>query len=62
MGELIIASILNAIFAAIPAVGFGMVFNVPKHTLIYCAFGGAIAYSSRAFLQGFDIPLELATF
>ena len=62
MGELILASILNAIFAAIPAVGFGMVFNVPRHTLIYCAYGGAIAYSSRAFLQGFDIPLELATF
>jgi len=62
MNELILEYILNAIFAAIPAVGFAMVFNVPKHTLIYCAFGGAIAYSSRAFLQGFDIPLELATF
>lgn len=62
MGQLIIECILNAIFAAIPAVGFGMVFNVPKHTLIYCAYGGAIAYSSRAFLQGFDVPLELATF
>lgn len=62
MNELILEYILNAIFAAIPAVGFGMVFNVPRHTLIYCAFGGAIAYSSRAFLMDMNIPLELATF
>lgn len=62
MNELILEYILNAIFAAIPAVGFGMVFNVPKQTLIYCAFGGAIAYSSRAFLMDMNIPLELSTF
>ncbi|WP_226896364.1 threonine/serine exporter family protein [Poseidonibacter ostreae] len=54
--------ILNAIFAAIPALGFAMVFNVPKHALIYCAFGGAIAYTSRIILQDLDVPLELATF
>lgn len=62
MSELILQYFLNAIFAAIPAVGFGMVFNVPKHTLIYCAFGGAIAYSSRALLMDFGMALELATF
>jgi uncharacterized membrane protein YjjB (DUF3815 family) len=54
--------ILNAIFAAIPALGFAMVFNVPKQALIYCAFGGAITYTSRIILQDLDVPLELATF
>ncbi len=62
MSEVILQYFFNAIFAAIPAVGFGMVFNVPRHTLIYCAFGGAIAYSSRAFLMDLGLSLELATF
>lgn len=59
---MIIDYILNAIFAAIPALGFAMVFNVPKQTLIYCAFGGAITYTARVAFQDIDIPLELATF
>lgn len=62
MNQIILDYILNAIFAGIPALGFGMVFNVPKHTLIYCGFGGAIAYTSRALLMDMNIPLELATF
>lgn len=62
MSQIILEYILNAIFSAIPAVGFAMVFNVPKHTLIYCAFGGAIAYTSRTFLMDLDLALELATF
>lgn len=62
MGAIILEYVLNAIFAAIPAIGFGMVFNVPRHTLIYCGIGGAIAYSSRAFLMDLNIPLELSTF
>lgn len=62
MEAIIIQYLLNAIFAAIPAVGFAMVFNVPKQTLIYCAFGGAIAYSSRYFLLDINFSIELATF
>lgn len=62
MSEIILEYLLSAIFSAIPAVGFAMVFNVPKHTLIYCAFGGAIGYTSKIVLMLLDIPLELATF
>ncbi len=62
MSELLLEYILNAIFAAIPAIGFAMVFNVPKHTLVYCALGGAIAYTSRTLLMKINIPLELSTF
>ncbi|MBU3015770.1 threonine/serine exporter family protein [Poseidonibacter lekithochrous] len=54
--------ILNAIFSAIPALGFAMVFNVPKQALFYCAFGGSITYTTRVAFQDMDIPLELATF
>lgn len=62
MNELILQYILNAIFAAIPAIGFGMVFNVPKHTLLYCGIGGAITYTTRYILLDLNISIELATF
>jgi uncharacterized membrane protein YjjB (DUF3815 family) len=54
--------ILNAIFAAIPAVGFAMLFNVPKSALKYCAFGGAIVYTLREIFMDLNLAIELATF
>ncbi|WP_321314142.1 threonine/serine exporter family protein [Campylobacterota bacterium DY0563] len=60
--EILIKYLINAIFAAIPAVGFGMVFNVPRDTLLKCAYGGAIAYCSREFFMDLNFSLELATF
>lgn len=62
MSEVIINFVLDAIFSAIPAVGFAMVFNVPKNSLIFCAIGGAIAYSTKSILLGLTISIELATF
>ncbi|WP_419763872.1 MAG: threonine/serine exporter family protein [Arcobacter sp.] len=54
--------VLNAIFAAIPAVGFAMLFNVPKSALKYCAFGGAIVYTLREIFMDLNLTIELATF
>lgn len=62
MSSIILQYILNAIFSAIPAVGFGMVFNVPKDSLMKCAYGGAIAYCTREFFMDIGFALELATF
>lgn len=62
MSEILLQYFLNAIFAAVPALGFGMVFNVPRKSLIFCAYGGAIAYTSRAILMDFGMALEMATF
>lgn len=62
MSELILQYIIDAIFAAIPAIGFAMVFNVPKHTLMYCGLGGAIAYTSRTLLMDLHFSIELSTF
>lgn len=53
---------LNAIFAAIPAVGFAMLFNVPKDALKYCAIGGALTYNLREVFIGLNLQIELATF
>ncbi|GGP63028.1 hypothetical protein GCM10009347_31270 [Shewanella algicola] len=52
----------DAFFSAIPAVGFAMVFNVPKRYLVYCAIAGAIGHSSRTILLQFSMPIEWATF
>ncbi|MCP4970971.1 MAG: threonine/serine exporter family protein [Arcobacter sp.] len=62
MNELILQYILNAIFAAIPAIGFAMVFNVPKNTLAYCGLGGALTYTTRYVLMDFGMAIELSTF
>ncbi|MDH2926440.1 threonine/serine exporter [Lonepinella koalarum] len=48
-------------FAAIPAVGFALIFNVPPKALIYCAILGAMGHSFRTLLLHFDVSLVLAT-
>ncbi len=59
----LVFSLLNdAFFSAIPAVGFAMVFNVPKRFLLYCALAGAIGYSSRSLFIYIGLPIEWATF
>jgi len=59
--ELIKLIIIDAMFAAVPAVGFAMVFNVPKKMLIYCAVGGAFAHSLRFLLMNYGLHIEWAT-
>lgn len=52
----------DAFWSALAAVGFAVLFNVPKRTLMGCALGGAFGHSLRTLLMhtlGFD--LELAT-
>ena len=48
--------------AAVPAVGFAMIFNVPKPALKYCALAGAIGHALRFALYKLGpFPIELAT-
>ncbi|AKJ41345.1 threonine/serine exporter family protein [Pragia fontium] len=47
--------------AAIPAVGFALVFNVPVKALKYCALLGAIGYGTRTILMYYQFPLEWST-
>lgn len=49
-------------FAAIPAVGFALVFNVPVPALKYCALGGALGHGSRYLMMHFGVPIEWASF
>ncbi|EIS69122.1 hypothetical protein YPPY66_0746 [Yersinia pestis PY-66] len=47
--------------AAIPALGFAMVFNVPVRALRYCALLGAIGHGSRMLMIHFGMNIELAS-
>lgn len=48
--------------AAVPAVGFAMIFNVPKPALKYCAVAGAIGHGLRFLLYKIGpLPVEWAT-
>lgn len=62
MMDIIIEFIIDALFASIASVGFAMVFNVPKKTLLHCAIGGAIVLTSRNIFLTFDLNVEIAAF
>lgn len=52
----------DLVLAAIPATGFGMLFNVPPKILAYCAAGGAVGHTLRFVLvHGSPVPVEWAT-
>ncbi|MBB1268670.1 threonine/serine exporter family protein [Shewanella sp. SR44-3] len=60
--DLLLTLLNDALFSAIPAVGFAMVFNVPRRFLPYCALAGAIGHSCRTLLLTIAMPIEWATF
>ena len=45
--DLLFALLQDMALAAVPAVGFALVFNVPVRALRYCALLGAIGHGSR---------------
>lgn len=52
----------DMLLAAIPALGFAMVFNVPVRALPYCALLGAIGHGSRMLLTYLGLSIESGTF
>ena len=52
----------DMLFAAIPAIGFALVFNVRPKALKYCAILAAIGHATRTLLLHFGIPIVFATF
>ncbi|TFZ53483.1 threonine/serine exporter [Serratia proteamaculans] len=52
----------DMLLAAVPALGFAMVFNVPVRALRYCALLGAIGHGSRMLLMHAGMNIEWATF
>lgn len=54
--------LIDAFWSAIAAMGFAMLFNVPRRTLLGCALSGATGHATRTLLMTlFDLPIEVAT-
>lgn len=62
MLSFLLSLIDDMFFAAIPAVGFALVFNVPPKALKYCAILGALGHVTRTLLLEMNIPIVFATF
>lgn len=55
--------IYDVVLASIPAIGFALLFNVPKEFLSWCGIGGGCAHALRLALLAFaHVPIETATF
>ena len=60
--NLLLGVLQQMALASVPAVGFGMVFNVPRRVLVYCAAGGALGRGLRHLLvEGAGLPVEWST-
>ncbi|RDK90862.1 threonine/serine exporter [Enterobacillus tribolii] len=57
----LLALVQDVILAAIPALGFAMVFNVPVRALPYCALLGGIGHGSRMIMMAAGMNVEWAT-
>ncbi len=53
--------IVDAIWSALAAIGFAMLFNVPRRTLLACALTGAVGHATRALLIHFGMNIVPAT-
>jgi len=60
--NLLWALLQEMLLAAVPALGFAMVFNVPVRALRYCALLGAVGHGSRMLMMHAGMNIEWATF
>lgn len=62
--NLLVDLLKDMALAAVPAVGFALVFNVPARMLGYCAMGGAVGHGLRFLLidPHVGMPIEWASF
>ncbi|MBV6694276.1 threonine/serine exporter [Serratia quinivorans] len=60
--NLLWALLRDMLLAAVPALGFAMVFNVPVRALRYCALLGAVGHGSRMLMMHAGMNIEWATF
>ncbi|MCT4701903.1 threonine/serine exporter [Enterobacteriaceae bacterium H20N1] len=60
--DFIFALMQDMALAAVPAVGFALVFNVPHRALPYCALLGAIGHGSRMAMMTAGFNIEWSSF
>lgn len=60
--SLLWALLQDMLLAAVPALGFAMVFNVPVRALRYCALLGGLGHGARMLLMLVGMNIEWASF
>ncbi len=60
--DFILALMQDMVLAAIPAVGFALVFNVPHRALPWCALLGAAGHGSRMAMMAAGFNIEWSSF
>lgn len=58
---MLVELVQDVVLAAVPAVGFGMLFNVPTTALKNCAVLGGAGHGLRLALLRAGLPIEVAT-
>jgi uncharacterized membrane protein YjjB (DUF3815 family) len=59
--ELLRVILFDAFWSALAALGFAMLFNVPRRVLIGCVLTGALGHATRAVLMHFGMTIVPAT-
>jgi uncharacterized membrane protein YjjB (DUF3815 family) len=59
--DLIFLVVVDAFWSAVAAVGFAMVFNVPRRYLPACLLCAAVGHGLRTLVMQFDISIEFGT-
>lgn len=61
MSDLWLLLLRDALWSAVAAAGFAVLFNVPRRTLPGCAIAGAVGHGLRTLLVEWGVTLEPAT-
>ncbi|MDX2322541.1 MAG: threonine/serine exporter family protein [Moritella sp.] len=62
MSELLFMLLDDAAFAGIAALGFALLFNVPRQALLACVVFAGSTHALRSLLLHFNVPIEWSTF
>lgn len=61
LSHLLVTALSDAVWSALAAAGFAVLFNVPRRLLFGCLISGAVGHTARTILIGLGLPLELST-
>lgn len=59
--EILLHVLHYGFFGSLASLGFAILFNAPKHTLIGCALSGGIAITIRTLLAEMGLGIEIST-
>ena len=61
LSETIFNLLVDALWSGIAALGFAVLFNVPRRLLLGCFLTGALGHASRSALMSLGVSIELST-